>query len=146
MRAKNELQQLGEAYQSIQEGLPGVTGGAHSTSREIPSEEFNVENQYGNATTYAIFVGVDSLPHFQKIVQQKGFEGLQFLKMADPDLDKDGNPQEQGVITMPAYESGGASHSPREIRDELYKHNPPDNEFWGQQGVGYAGKHWIPVV
>jgi hypothetical protein len=105
-----------------------------------------VENQYGNATTYAIFVGVDSLPHFQKIVQQKGFEGLQFLKMADPDLDKDGNPQEQGVITMPAYESGGASHSPREIRDELYKHNPPDNEFWGQQGVGYAGKHWIPVV
>jgi len=112
---------------------------------EIPSEEFNVENKYGNATTYAIFVGVDSLPHFQKIAQQKGYEGLQFLKITDPDLDEDGNPKEQGVITMPAYESGGASHEPGEIEKELFKHNPPNNGFWGQQGLGYKGKHWTPI-
>ena len=161
MRAKNEQQQLSEAYQTVQEGFRSAleTGGdaassvstdasqqiSTDTSREIPSEEFNVENEYGNATTYAIFVGVDSLPHFQKIAQQKGYEGLQFLKITDPDLDEDGNPKEQGVITMPAYPSGDASHEPDEIEKELFKHNPPNNGFWGQQGLGYKGKHWTPI-
>jgi len=109
-------------------------------SAEISSEELDkgTPNAHGAMITpRAIFVGANSLPHFQEVVRQKGLDKLniQFLQSVEkPEL---------GVIVVP-YSKEAVN---MDIDKILIDENPPDNKggFWGQKGVGYKGKHWTPI-
>ena len=126
---KKVMQQLSEAYQNV-----------YKESREISSEELDkgTPNAHGAMITpRAIFVGANSLPHFQEVVRQKGLDKLniQFLQSVEkPEL---------GVIVIP-YSKEAVN---MDIDKILIDENPPENEggFWGQKGVGYAGKHWVSI-
>ena len=161
---KKVLQQLSEAYQNVREGFGSQleTGGdaassvSTDASQQISSEELEKSASVPNPAGVPIepdvvFVNVDALPHFQKIAQQKGFEGLQFLKMADPDPD-DEQQLRTGLIINPYTgdyqwdEKEQAQLSTQQyIQDELLKHTPPNSGFWPQGQIGYKGKHWTPI-
>jgi len=169
---KKVLQQLSEAYQNVREGFGSAleTGGdaassvstdasqqiSTDTSQQISSEELEKSASVPNPGGVmiepdAIFVSVDALPHFQKIAQQKGFEGLQFFKMADPDPD-DEQQLNAGLIINPYTgdyqwdEKEQAQLSQQQyIKKELFKNNPPNSGFWPQGRIGYKGKHWTPI-
>jgi len=99
--------------------------GEDNEEEALPSENFD--------QSYAIFINGDSIPGYLDFIQQKGWKGVGVMKAAfDHKL---------GVIVIPPELDYDA------IEGELFKIQSEKEygQFWGQRGIGYKGKKWIPV-
>jgi len=99
--------------------------GEDKEEEALPSENFD--------QSYAIFINGDSIPGYLDFIQQKGWKGVGVMKAAfDHKL---------GVIVIPPELDYDA------IEGELFKIQSEKEygQFWGQRGIGYKGKKWIPV-
>jgi hypothetical protein len=113
---KNDQILLAEAYTKILE----------QQTKNIPSENFD--------EVYAIFIGTNTLPIFEKIIKKHNFSKLG-VKLLKADFEKG-----LACIVIPTHSD------PKVIEEILWneykKFDSGHGVFWGQSGIGYKGKTW----